>query len=83
MTRKGVSVISDPSGLFEPGAEFSLTELVAGVHMGTWPLDITFRMREKDGMEYDARMIGKVLLRVSDGATLRTDSGSSCEWIKE
>ena len=76
MTPRSVIVQYDPSGLYTPGAQFTMLDLAAGIQQEVWPINIVFTIKGRL-----ARMWGKVLIREDDGYILRTRRGQSrYEW---
>lgn len=73
-----VVVTRDPSGTFEAGAEFDLTDLKHGAAHGVWQPGTRFLLRIR-GCEYRAAVVGGRVVR-DDGRWLAVRDGSNARW---
>ena len=74
--RRGEVVLTkDPGGIFTPGAQFNVADLVLGVQFESWAPGTEFRL--PDG--HTAKMYGAVLVR-SDGCRLKPGGGGAYKW---
>ena len=76
MSEFSVIVANDPNGIFEPGASFSMLDLVFGVLNDNWPPRMRFTVKGQD-----VKMVGKVLVR-QDGARLKVDNSGGYKWVE-
>lgn len=74
MTTQTVSVVSNSSDLYTPGASFGVLDLVYGVLLEAWPFGIVF-----DVAGQQARFVGKILVR-DDGAMLKVERNGTYHW---
>lgn len=78
--KHSVRVVRDPSGLYSPGATFSMDDLAQGVFRHTWPVGIEFEV-ESRGKSYRAEVMDAACIR-SDGKVLRPSRGGRVgRWI--
>ena len=75
----GVKVAADARGIFSPGQQFTIQELVFGVGMGTWHNGLQFNVRTRSGEQFTATMIGPHLHR-DDGRVLKPTKSGQLVW---
>jgi hypothetical protein len=77
--RGNIVVLHDPSGLFEPGAEFSTLDLQAGIPEQVWLDGMQFGIRN-NGTYFEAEV--KYSIVADDGRVLQKGKGGSYKWVR-
>ena len=76
--RGNITVLHDPNGLFESGAEFSTLDLTAGYCEQTWPAGMRLGIRN-NGTYFEAEVQYRIV--ADDGRELQTARGGSYRWV--